>query len=89
MVQGIRKIETALGDGVKRPASSEADTANAARRSLVAAQDIPAGSTLSEEMIAIRRPGTGLPPAMLPFLLGRRLRRDMPAGSILTLDMLE
>jgi hypothetical protein len=39
-------------------------------------------------MIAIRRPGTGLPPASLPRLIGRRLRQDLPAGNLFTLEML-
>ncbi len=62
LVRGIRTIEAALGDGRKEPAASEENTAAVARKSLVAAQDIPAGGALTEELIAIKRPGTGLPP---------------------------
>jgi N-acetylneuraminate synthase/N,N'-diacetyllegionaminate synthase len=39
-------------------------------------------------MIAIKRPGTGLPPAMRSYLVGRTARVDVPAGALLTLDML-
>ena len=38
--------------------------------------------------VAIMRPGTGLPPAMLPHLLGRRTRVRLAAGTLLTLDVL-
>jgi len=88
LVRGIRTVEAALGQGRKEPAASEANTAAVARRSLVAARDIPAGTVLTEEMLAIKRPGTGLPPAMLGHTLGRRTRVNMPAGTIIDLGML-
>jgi sialic acid synthase SpsE len=88
MVQGIRIVEMALGHGRKQPASSEANTAAVARKSLVAAHDIAAGSRLSQQDIAIRRPGTGLPPSFLPHMIGRTLRVDVAAGSLLQLEML-
>jgi len=88
LVKGIRNIEAALGDGVKRPAAEELNTAEVARRSLVAATFIPAGAMLTLDMLDILRPGTGLPPAMRPQLLGRRTRLDIEAGTILSLDML-
>ncbi len=88
LVAGIRKVESALGDGRKRPSASEAATAAAARRSLTAAVDIPAGAVLTREMIAIRRPGTGLPPAMRDDLIGRKAARAIPAGALIQLDML-
>jgi len=88
LVSGIRKIEAALGDGVKRPVTEELNTAAVARRSLVAARFIPAGTMLTLDMLDILRPGTGLPPAMRPQLLGRHVRLDIEAGTLLQLDML-
>ncbi len=88
LVEGIRKIEAALGDGIKRPVAEEMDTAAVARRSLVAAAFIPAGAALTLELLDILRPGTGLPPAMRSQVLGRRARHDIEAGTILSLDML-
>jgi N,N'-diacetyllegionaminate synthase len=86
LVQGIRTVEAALGDGCKRPAASEANTAAVARKSLVAARDIAANTVLSMDMIAVKRPGTGMPPSMLDFVLSRRLRRDVAKDSLLTLE---
>lgn len=88
MVRGIRNVEVALGNGRKEPASSESGNAAMARKSLVAAQDIPAGTALSAELIAIKRPGTGLPPAMLSHLMGRCVRVDVPRDSLFELEML-
>jgi N,N'-diacetyllegionaminate synthase len=63
------------------------NTAAVARRSLVAAHRIPAGTVVTEDLIAILRPGTGLPPAMRSQLLGQTARRDIEAGALLALDM--
>ena len=88
LVRAIRTVEMALGHGRKEPAASEANTAAVTRRSLVAARDIRAGTTLTEELIAIKRPGTGLPPATRPYLIGRTARTTIPVGTLLTLEML-
>jgi len=88
LVKGIRNIEEALGDGIKRPASEELNTADVARRSLVAARFIPAGTVFTVDMLDILRPGTGLPPAMRSQVLGRRALNDIEPGVMLRLDML-
>jgi N-acetylneuraminate synthase len=89
LVRSIRRVETALGNGRKVPTASELETAKVARRSLVAARDIPAGATLERDMVMMRRPGTGMSPAMLNTLLDRRTVRPIAAGTILEDDMLE
>ncbi len=86
LVRGIRTVEQALGNRRKRAVASEQDTIRAARKSLVAARDIPAGSRLTEEMIAMRRPGTGLAPSMLSHLVGRTVREDVSAGTLFDLE---
>ncbi len=88
MVRGIRNVEAALGNGRKEPTRSEANTAAVARKSLVAAHDIPAGVSLTGAMVTVKRPGTGLPPAMMPYLLGRKTREKITAGTLFSLDMI-
>ena len=89
MVGGIRDVSAALGGGCKKPASGEADTARAARKSLVAACDIAAGTVLSERHVAVKRPGTGLAPSLLSSVIGRAARRDIPKDTVLAPDDLE
>jgi N,N'-diacetyllegionaminate synthase len=89
LVRGIRMVEASLGHGRKEPAKSEANTSSVARRSLVSTQDIQSGTVLTEDMVSIKRPGTGLPPAMGPYLIGRTVRTPILAGTLLTLEMLE
>lgn len=87
LIKGARMVESALGHGRKEPASSEADTAAVARKSLVAAKDIKAGTSLFADHIAIKRPGTGLPPFLHSYLIGLTLNTDVQAGAILTMEM--
>ncbi|MCX8040721.1 MAG: N-acetylneuraminate synthase family protein [Planctomycetota bacterium] len=86
LVRQIRLVEAALGDGRKRPAPCELDTLRVARRSLVAARDLPAGHCLQAGDLAAKRPGTGIPPSRLPSVLGRCLRRALAADQLLAWD---
>jgi N,N'-diacetyllegionaminate synthase len=83
MVRGIRRITAMLGDGVKAPRPEEEDAARVARRSIVAAVDIAAGSTLQASMLACRRPATGIAPRDWDRVLGSAARVAMPAGTVL------
>lgn len=76
MVAGIRQVEAALGDGRKRPSASELKNAPIARRSLVAARDIKAGETFSDDNLASKRPGSGVSPMDYWEWQGRRASRD-------------
>lgn len=88
MVRTIRNVEKALGDGRKRPSSSEQDVMRAARRSLVTACKVAAGEVITEDKLALKRPGTGIPPKMWSLVAGRRARVDIPADTVITWDMI-
>jgi N-acetylneuraminate synthase len=77
MVQAVREVEVALGDGIKRPQESEADTRIVARRSLVAARAIRAGEPFSAGNMAAKRPATGRSPMAFWDLLGQCAPRDL------------
>jgi N,N'-diacetyllegionaminate synthase len=87
MIDELRSVEASLGDGTKRPLPAEAATAAVARKSLVAATDIPDGAVIRPEMIAIKRPGTGLPPDRLDWVIGRTARTAIAGGTVITPDM--
>jgi N,N'-diacetyllegionaminate synthase len=89
LIDGIRNVEAALGNGLKVPAASEMGNAAVARRSIVAARGISAGTIITSAEIAFKRPGTGLPPRMAEQLLGKIARVDIRAGSLLQLEMFE
>lgn len=76
MVKGIRNIEKALGDGIKRPTVSELKNRAVARKSIVAARSIKAGEVFCEENITTKRPGTGISPMRWDDIIGRTATRD-------------
>ena len=89
LVQSIRRVEAALGDGDKRPMPSEADTRRVARKSLVAARPIERGEKITREMIAVKRPGTGISPADLERAIGRTAARPLAADEVIDWAALE
>ncbi|MCX5855355.1 MAG: N-acetylneuraminate synthase [Deltaproteobacteria bacterium] len=76
MVQAIRNIETALGDGIKRPSPSEVKNKSIARKSLVTAQPIKTGEPFSVDNITAKRPGTGISPMRWDEVVGRAAQKD-------------
>ena len=80
MMEGIREIEAALGDGIKRPRPSEADTRNVARRSLHVARDIRQGETIGTADLTVLRPSGGIGPEDIDRVAGSRARRDLQCG---------
>lgn len=84
MVKAIRDVEMALGQSVKQPTESELDTSRVARKSVIIARDLKAGTVLTMDMIAVRRPGTGIPPTQLNQVIGRKVGRDLRASEVLS-----
>ncbi len=74
MVQAIRDIEKALGDGVKKPTPEEKENRKVARRSIVAKVDISRGTVIKEDMLDVKRPGTGIEPKYMDSILGKRAK---------------
>jgi len=76
MVQAIRNIEQALGNGIKRPSPSEVKNKPIARKSLVAAQPIKTGELFSADNITAKRPGVGISPMRWDEVLGQVAQKD-------------
>jgi N,N'-diacetyllegionaminate synthase len=89
MVQAIRNIELALGSPIKAPSPSEWPNRAIARKSIHLAGELAAGTALKEEHLIMKRPGDGLSSALIPLLLGRRLKADLPADTKLSLEDLQ
>lgn len=76
MVQGIRHVEEALGDGIKRPSACELKNIPIVRRSIFAARDIRRGETFTEKDLIAKRPGTGISPMRWDQVVGSHAKRD-------------
>lgn len=88
LVERVRMVHRALGDGVKRILPSEEKWRASARKSLFSARDVKAGERLDIESVAIRRPASGIHPHHAELVVGRTARQDIPAGTLLSWDML-
>ena len=85
MVEAIRNIEQALGDGIKRPNPSELKNKPIARKSLVAARTIRAGERFSVDNLIAKRPGTGISPMRWDEVIGRKASRNFAADELIVL----
>ena len=59
------------------------------RKSLIVNTDIKKNQIIHKEMIAIKRPGSGIPPADMETILGKRARNDIPSGTVLSFEMID
>ena len=76
MVKGIRNIEVALGSSIKKPSKSETPNMKVARKSIVAKRAIYKGEILSEDNLAIKRPGNGISPMRWDEIVGTIASQD-------------
>jgi sialic acid synthase SpsE len=86
LLAGIRAIESALGSGrLEGPSDAEAEEMyRLARRSVIAARAIPAGSPIAREQLTVKRPGYGIAPKDIDRLVGRVARVNIEADEPIT-----
>ena len=72
LVRGIRNVERAMGDGVKKCSEAERPNIIVARKSIVAKRDIKQGEVFTEENITTKRPGNGVSPMKWYEVLGTK-----------------
>ena len=83
MVSAIRNIEIALGSSEKKVSKSEEKNRSAARKSIVAARNIDKDELLTEENIAIKRPGNGISPMRWEEVLGTKAIRSFKTDELI------
>lgn len=91
LVEGVRFIERMRAHPIDKDASAQ-ETAPLRKlftRSLVASADLPAGTVISREHVAIKKPGTGLAPERLEEIIGRRLAKPVAADQVLAAEDIE
>ena len=77
LVRAVRRVARQRGRPDLEPAAAERSARRQFRRSVVAAVAIPPGAAIEREMLALKRPGTGIPPRQLDEVVGRRPRRRL------------
>jgi N,N'-diacetyllegionaminate synthase len=89
MVEQIRLLQAALGDGVKKPTEGEMESRLLGRRSIVARVALHQGQVLDLPLLKVLRPGGGISPQEIDKMLGRRLIRAIPENQALQWGDLE
>ena len=77
MVNGLRLAEISKGKAIRDEFDVEKEAVKYARRSIVSALKIPKGTTISKEMLDIKRPGTGIPPKYFEKIIGSSTLKDI------------
>jgi N-acetylneuraminate synthase len=91
LVDGIRDIESMLANPVRKENAVEenAELRRIFTKSLYAGSFIAEGTILDREHFQLKKPGIGIPASDLPLIIGKRIRRDVPAGQLLSLRDVE
>lgn len=86
LVQGIRFIEKILANPVdkEKMAADMLPLRSMFTKSIVSRKDLPAGTVLKLEHLALKKPGTGIPAARLPEVVGQRLKRSIDADTLIS-----
>lgn len=83
MVRAVRNIETAMGDGTKKPSESEKKNIEVARKSIVAKRPIRKGEAFSEDNLTTKRPGSGISPMRWNEIVGKTAVRDFTEDELI------
>ena len=83
MVDAIRNIELAMGDGFKKPSESEMVNIGVIRKSIIANRNIKKGEILTEENLTTKRPGIGISPMRWNDIIGTKAIRDFSEDELI------
>jgi len=84
MVEQIRNVERAMGDGRIRPNIKELTMRRVARRSIVALKNISKGDVIRNDMVGVKRPGTGLSPKLLKYIVGKTATKEIKKNELIS-----
>lgn len=87
MVVAIRNVEKALGDGIKKPTSSELKNKEITIRRIVASKDIKMEEVLNEENITFKRANKGLEAKYYRLIEGKKVKKDIDKDEVITLNL--
>jgi sialic acid synthase SpsE len=88
MIHEIRFIEQVLGTPERRLLECERECIKLSRRSIASRTRIPAGSVITEKMLAFRRPGTGIQPKDADKIIGKKAKIDIDENVLIEMHAL-
>lgn len=89
MIEQIRDVEKAQGDGVKKPSAQEEEMLHKGRRSIIAKTNIKKGEKITKNMLIVKRPGYGIKPKFIDEIIGKKAVNDIKEDQWITWEDLE
>lgn len=89
LIRNIRNIETALGSSEKHILDEEWPLRHRLAKSVVAACDIPAGTTITREMVTVKGPGTGISPRLVDRIIGVIAQSEIAEDTLIPQEAIE
>lgn len=83
MINAIRNVERAIGNGIKEPTESEKKNLQVVRKSIVAKRNISKGEYFSEVNLTVKRPGSGISPMKWFEVIGQIAKRDFEEDELI------
>ena len=83
LVMGIRTVEESLGSPIKQISKIEEEIRNVHTVSVVSSVDIPKGTKITKDMLAIKKPGIGIRPKYMDLIIGRNAKIDIEADRLI------
>ncbi len=88
LVEGIRFIEKSIGSPKITPNKEEMKMRKLVRRSIVASKDLEKGKKISLLDVELKRPGTGIPPKFINMVVGKKTKKNIKKGELITFQKL-
>ena len=86
IVESSKIINKSLGQFKRKVSAAEEEKKKIFRRSIVLNKNLKSGDVIKENDIDLKRPGTGLAPDQIHFVVGKKLNKDFEADCLLTKD---
>ena len=87
--KNIEFIKTINGQYDKVPLPCESESRKQARRSIIAKEEIKKGTTITEDMLTYKRPGTGISPSEIATVIGKKSKIDIAEDELIKFEDLE
>lgn len=88
-IRQVRQIDVAMGVRDSGPTEREKESLAWAGKSLVARQEIPAGSQITKDDLVSKRPGTGISPSQIENVIGRRAKVTLRSDDVIKWEKLQ
>ena len=86
LVRQIRYVEKIMGSSVVKPTANEIEMRKLARRSIVASKNIAKDDLINRDMVDFKRPGSGLPPKFVEYVIGKKVKVGIERNEQITFD---